>query len=153
MIAYTILCKSNHWPKRIKKIDKIIKKVLVYKKELKFINNNNYYCNFVLANDKFIKKFNYKYKKKNKSTDVLTFVSNYNTATKTEKHCDIIFSIETIIKDSKRNNIDFYNHLTHLIIHSFLHINNFIHHKIKDFLIMKKIEINILNKLNIQNPY
>ena len=96
MIAYTILCKSNHWPKRIKKIDKIIKKVLVYKKELKFINNNNYYCNFVLANDKFIKKLNYKYKKNNKSTDVLTFVSNYNTATKTEKHCDIIFSIETI---------------------------------------------------------
>ena len=72
---------------------------------------------------------------------------------KKEKHCDIIFSIERITQDSKNNNIDFYNHITHLIIHSFLHINNFIHYKLKDFFIMKKIETKILKKLGIQDPY
>ena len=154
MINYSILCKSNHWPRRLKKIDKIIQKVLVYEKELKFTNTSNYFCNFVLANDKFIKKLNNKYKKNNKPTDVLTFVSNYNVKdVKKEKHCDIIFSIERITQDSKNNNIDFYNHITHLIIHSFLHINNFIHYKLKDFFIMKKIETKILKKLGIQNPY
>ncbi|PPR45666.1 MAG: Endoribonuclease YbeY [Alphaproteobacteria bacterium MarineAlpha5_Bin8] len=154
MINYSILCKSNHWPRRLKKIDKIIQKVLVYEKELKFTNTSNYFCNFVLANDKFIKKLNNKYKKNNKPTDVLTFVSNYNVKdVKKEKHCDIIFSIERITQDSKNNNIDFYNHITHLIIHSFLHINNFIHYKLKDFFIMKKIETKILKKLGIQDPY
>ena len=154
MINYSILCKSNHWPRRLKKIDKIIQKVLVYEKELKFPNTSNYFCNFVLANDKFIKKLNNKYKKNNKPTDVLTFISNYNVKdVKKEKHCDIIFSIERITQDSKNNNIDFYNHITHLIIHSFLHINNFIHYKLKDFFIMKKIETKILKKLGIQDPY
>ena len=154
MINYSILCKSTHWPRRLKKIDKIIQKVLVYEKELKFTNSSNYFCNFVLANDKFIKKLNNKYKKNNKPTDVLTFISNYNVKdVKKEKHCDIIFSIERITQDSKNNNIDFYNHITHLIIHSFLHINNFIHYKLKDFFIMKKIETKILKKLGIQDPY
>ncbi len=154
MINYSIFCKSKHWPRRKKKIDRIIKKILIYKKEMKFVDNIDYNCNFVLANDKFIKKLNYKYKKKSQSTDVLTFISNLKLKEKKdEKHCDIILSIETILKDSKKNNVDFYNHIAHLIIHSFLHINNFIHDKISDFLIMKKIEINILRKMRIESPY
>ena len=154
MINYNIHIRTNHWTKRAIKINQIIKKILLYKKELKFLNNTNYYCNFILANDKFIKKLNYKYKKNTKSTDVLTFVSKINYKNKKkEKHCDIIFSIETIKKDIERNNVNFYNHLTHLIIHSFLHINDFMHNKIKDYLMMKSLEVNILNKLGIQNPY
>ena len=53
----------------------------------------------------------------------------------------------------KKNNINFYSHLTHLIIHSFLHINGYVHDKIKDFNKMKKIEIKVLNKIGIDNPY
>ena len=90
----------------------------------------------------------------NKSTDVLTFVSNHNfNNKKEEKYCDIIFSIETILYDAKKNNINFYNHLTHLIIHSFLHINNYVHNKIKDYLVMRNIEIHVLKQLGINNPY
>ena len=154
MIYYSINNKSKKWHRRSKKINSIIKKILFLKKELQFSNNTNYYCNFILANDCFIKKLNYKYKKINKSTDVLTFVSNLNIKNKKkQKHCDIILSAETITKDAKRNNIDFYHHLTHLIVHSFLHINNYIHDKFKDYIFMKKKEIYILNQLNIDNPY
>ena len=154
MVNYSIFCKSKRWPRRQKKIDRIIKNILVYKKDMKFIDNIDYNCNFILANDEFMKKLNYKYKKKYQSTDVLTFISNLKIKEKKdEKHCDIILSIETILKDSKKNNVDFYNHITHLIIHSFLHINNFIHDKISDFLIMKKVEINILKKMGIESPY
>ena len=35
----------------------------------------------------------------------------------------------------------------------FLHINNFLHNNIKNYLIMKNIEINILKKLGIVSPY
>ena len=154
MIHFTIASKTNHWPRRVKQIYHVINQVLIYKKQLKFINNINYYCNFILANDKFIKNLNRKYKKINKSTDVLTFVSRLNIQNKKEeRHCDIVFSIETISKDAKKNNVDFYNHLTHLIVHSFLHINDFMHKKIKDYLIMKNIEINILKQMGIRNPY
>ena len=154
MIHYTISSKTNHWPRRVNRIKNTINKILIYKKKLNFIQNINYHCNFVLANDKFIKKLNNKFKSINKSTDVLTFVSNIDfTEKKKEKHCDIVFSIETITNDARKNNIDFYNHLTHLIIHSLLHINNYVHNKFKDYLIMKEIEISVLKHMGINNPY
>ena len=154
MIRYNISSKVINWNARVKKIDNIIKNILLYKKDLKFLNSVNYECNFVLANDLFIKKFNKKYKNINKSTDVLTFISTMDFKNKKkEKYYYLIFSIETIINDSNRNNIEFYSHISHLIVHSFLHINNYIHDKIKDYLEMKKIEIKVLKKLGIDNPY
>lgn len=154
MINYTIRSKTKHWPRRTKKINIRIKKILTYRRDLKFVDNINYHCNFILANDSFIKKINAKYKKIRKPTDVLTFVSYLNFKNKKkEKYCDIIFSIDTILKDVKKNNVDFYNHLTHLILHSFLHINNYKHDKNNDFLIMKRKEVSILKKLGIDNPY
>ena len=154
MIKYNISSKVINWNKRVKKIDNIVKNILIYKKDLKFLNDINYECNFVLANDLFVKKLNNKYKNINKCTDVLTFISTIDFRNKKkEKYCDIIFSIETIVNDSKKNKIDFYDHITHLIIHSFLHINNYIHDKINDYLKMKKIEIKVLKKLEIDNPY
>ena len=154
MIYYNIFTKTNHWPRRVKKIDDVINKILIHRKDLKFASSINYFCNFILANDLFIKNFNHKFKNVNKSTDVLTFVSKLNIDNmKEEKYCDIIFSIETISNDAKKNNINFYHHLTHLIIHSFLHINDFVHNKIKDYLVMRNKEINILKQLGINDPY
>ena len=154
MINYTISSRNYRWTKRLKKVDDIVNQVLVYKKDLQFIKNINYYCDFTLANDKFIKHLNQKFRKINQSTDVLTFVSKLSMKNKKEdRHCDVVFSIETILNDAKKNNVNFYNHLTHLIIHSFLHMNDFLHNNIRDYLIMKNTEINILKKLGIANPY
>ena len=154
MINYTISSKTNKWTKRIKKIDEIVIQILVYKKDLKFIKNINYYCDFILANDRLIRGLNKKFRKVNKPTDVLTFVSKLSMKNKKEdRHCDVVFSIETILNDAKKNNVNFYNHLTHLIVHSFLHMNDFLHNNIRDYLIMKNTEINILKKLGIANPY
>ena len=154
MINYTISSTTNKWTKRIRKIDDIVIQILVYKKDLKFIKNINYYCDFILTNDRFIKDLNKKFRKVNQPTDVLTFVSKLSMKNKKEdRHCDVVFSIETILNDAKKNNVNFYNHLTHLIIHSFLHINNFLHNNIRAYLIMINTEINILKKLGIANPY
>ena len=103
---------------------------------------------------KLIKKMNLQFRKINKSTDVLTFVSKVNiNMKKPRKICDIFLSAETILKDSKINEINFYDHLTHIIVHSFLHINGFVHKKINDFVQMKNEEIKVLKKLSISNPY
>ena len=74
---------------------------------------------------------------------------NYNKT----KYCDIFFSAETIKLDSKKNKISFYDHFTHLLVHSFLHINGYMHKRAKDFIKMQKAEIEILNKIGLQNPY
>ena len=136
------------------KVTKITNKVVKNKTDLNFDKNINYYLNIILLNDKKMKKLNLKYKRKNKTTDVLTFVYtlkniNYNKT----KYCDIFFSAETIKLYSKQNKISFYDHFIHLLVHSFLHINGYIHKKAKDFIKMQKVEIEILNKIGLQNPY
>ena len=59
------------------------------------------------------------------------------------------FSVTSLI----RNKINFYDHFTHLLVHSFLHINGYMHKRAKDFIKMQKAEIEILNKIGLQNPY
>ena len=154
MINFSLICKSKHWTVRLKKVNIIVTKVLKFQKDLNFKKTIDYNFNLILTNNKLIKEMNKRFRKKNKSTDVLTFISEVKIKNKKkQKICDIFLSAEMITKDAQNNNVSFYNHLTHLLIHSFLHINGYLHGKIKDFEIMKKIEIKVLNKIGIANPY
>ena len=152
MIKFTVICKSNHWPARVKKITSIIKKILKFKKDLKFQQAITYNCNIILTDNKLIKKINYQFRNKKQPTDVLTFVSEIRKKNiKKFKICDIFISAEIIKKDAIRNNTAFYDHFTHILIHSFLHINGFNHLKNKDYYQMIKKEVLILKKLGIIN--
>ena len=152
-IQTNFFCKSNHWPKRMLKIKQIVKNIIKID-ELGFKKNNSYILNLIFVDDKKIKNINKIYRKKNKNTDVLTFVNFIkNNKNEKETYCDIFFSAETIKKDAKKNLLNFYDHITHLIIHCFLHVNGYDHKKKSEFLKMKKLEEKILMYLNIENPY
>ena len=154
MINTLLFCKSNHWPARLKKTTFLLKQIIKFKKDLKFNENINYDCNIVLTNDKLIKQMNSKFRNNDRATDVLTFVSEICLPKKKKKKiCDIFLSAETLTKDARHNGINFYNHLTHLIIHSYLHVNGYDHKLEKDFNKMTAIEIKVLSKLGIDNPY
>ena len=152
-IQTNFFCKSNHWSKRMLKIKEIVTKVIKID-DLDFKNNNFYFVNLVFVDDNKIKNINKMYRKKNIATDVLTFVNFIkNNKNENETYCDIFFSAETIKKDAKKNLINFYDHITHLIIHCFLHVNGYDHKKKSDFIKMKKLEEKILMQFNIQSPY
>ena len=152
-IQTNFFCKSNHWSKRMLKIKEIVTKVIKID-DLGFKKNNFYFVNLVFVDDNKIKNINKMYKKKNIATDVLTFVNFIkNNKNENETYCDIFFSAETIKKDAKKNLINFYDHITHLIIHCFLHVNGYDHKKKSDFIKMKKLEEKILMQFNIQSPY
>ena len=152
-IQINFFCKSNHWPKRMKKIKEIVRKIIKIE-ELNFKRKNFYILNLIFVDDKNIKKINKEYRKKNTTTDVLTFVNSIkNNKNIEEIYCDIFFSAETIKKDAKKNVIDFYDHITHLIIHCFLHVNGYDHKKEIDFIKMKNLEEKILIQFNLESPY
>ena len=152
-IQTNFFCKSNHWSKRMLKIKELVNKVIKIN-DLGFKKKYIYCLNLVFVNDKIIKNINKMYRKKNKPTDVLTFVNFLkNNKNENEAYCDIFFSAETIKKDAKNNFINFYDHITHLIIHCFLHVNGYDHKKNSDFVKMKKLEEKILMKFNIKSPY
>ena len=152
-IKTNFFCKSNHWSKRMLKIKEIVKNIIKIN-DLNFKKNNSYILNLIFIDDKNIKNINKTYRKKNHTTDVLTFVNFIkNNKNKNETYCDIFFSAETIKKDAKKNLINFYDHLTHLIIHCFLHVNGYDHKKESEFMKMKKLEEKILMNFDIKSPY
>ncbi len=141
---------SEYDIKRI--VKKAISEVL---KEMDF--KKKYYISVLLTNDNGIKKINKRYRKINKSTNVLSFPQNDERfiTKKTSKIIlgDIVISLEKIKKESKLQNKKLSDHLTHMVIHSLLHLLGFNHEKLKDFRMMKKKEINVLSRLSISSPY
>ena len=152
-IQINFFCKSNYWSRRMINIREIAQSVIKID-DLNFKKNNFYILNLVFVDDKNIKQINKEYRKKNKTTDVLTFVNSIkNNKNINETYCDIFFSAETIKKDAKKNIINFYDHITHLMIHCFLHVNGYDHKKETDFIKMKNLEEKILMKFDVGSPY
>ena len=103
-----------------------------------------------------MKKINLKYRKKNKVTNVLSFPQNeirsFGKSSVTILG-DIVISLEKIFEESQEQRKQFYSHLSHMIIHSLLHLLGFDHNTKKNYEIMKKKEVSILSKMAIPSPY
>ena len=152
-IEVSFFSESKKWPRRMPKIRKITLKVI--KIINKYFNKNyNFGLNIILSDKQKLTKLNKKYKKKDRDTDVLTFVTKkLNKELGKKYYCDIFFSIDTIEKFIKNNKVTLYDHFCHLLIHSFLHINGYEHKNLKEFDKMRKEEIRILKGMKIKNPY
>ncbi|MEK6746606.1 MAG: rRNA maturation RNase YbeY [Pseudomonadota bacterium] len=119
----------------------------------------------VLADDAFVKELNSQYRGKNKPTNVLSFpassLATDNRQLTTDSILkanwyelgDIVLALETIEKEAKEQEKTFRNHASHLLIHGFLHLIGYDHIHGKQAEIMEKLEIKILKKLGISNPY
>lgn len=105
----------------------------------------------MLANNRLLQKLNYEYRKKNKPTNVLSFPYN-----KLNKYCylgEIFVSLDTLINESTDLNIPIEHHTSHMLIHGLLHILDYNHEEPLEQYIMESIEIKLLDKLGIKNPY
>ena len=115
-------------------------------------NNTKTLISISFSGDKKVKELNNSFRKKRSATNVLSFPSNYKF-NNTLFLGDIIFSIETILKEAKRDNKSVENHLTHLFIHAVLHLLGFDHQTDEQAEKMENLEIEILSNLQIENPY
>lgn len=107
----------------------------------------------VFTNDKEMQKLNFKWRHKNKTTNVLSFPCTNTFDQPNEMLGDIVFSYETIKKEAIEKNISFRDHFIHLFVHGFLHLMGYDHQETKEAEQMEQLEINILERLSIQNPY
>ena len=116
-----------------------------------------YYLSIFITNNTKMKMINLTYRKKNKTTNVLSFPQNstrmIEKSSKVSVLGDIVISLEKVYEESVEQNKDFYSHLSHMIIHSLLHLFGFDHESEKKFRIMKEKEISTLSKMNRSSPY
>ena len=145
MIKANVLVDFSKWKKKIKNPKKyIIKKIIKLQKILTFKNKNQEFS-ILLTNNKKMKKLNFKFRKKNKITDVLSFPFNH-TIKKNAYIGDIAIGFEIINKRSKVS--DFNYEFDKMWIHGYLHLIGYDHKKNKEYKKMQRKEKLIINFLN-----
>ena len=150
MIKINVITNNFNWYRFIKIPNNYIERKT---KKLNF-KNKNYkkniiFCTLLLSNTKVIKKLNSKFRKKNKSTDVLSFPfynkKNLKKKIKNEKEIylgDIIINLNKI--RSKKNMKNFKLEFDKLWIHGLVHLFGYDHKKEKDYRKMNQVEKNYL---------
>ncbi len=132
------------------KLNKVLDEI--YKRLGLISNSSKFLISISFSGDKKIMELNNFFRKKETATNVLSFPSNYKF-NNTLFLGDIIFSIETILKEAKRDNKSLEDHLIHLFVHAVLHLIGLDHKTAEQAEKMENLEIQILSNLQIDNPY
>ena len=149
MIIINVEVGNKLWHRKIKKpkkyFDQKLKKI---SKIVPFFKNRNLTFTIMLTNSLHIKKLNKKFRKINKSTDILSFpsFSSKNLQLIKEKKIyigDLAVSYEIINSRAKKKN--FLSEFDKIWVHGLLHLIGYDHIKDRDYYKMNKIEKRILN--------
>ena len=150
MIKIEVLIKDKNWKKYLSNPNRYLNT------QAKKINLKKYFksklinISILLTGNNDIKFLNKKFRKKNKTTDVLSF-PNYDqdiirTKLKSKKNLylgDIALNLYKIDKAKNKFKIEF----DKLWVHGLVHLMGYRHYKNKDFFKMKKIEDKIIKQL------
>ena len=146
MISINVFSEEKAWSKRLKNKNIFFKKICkAFPKKYKFLNKKVTFT-LLLSNNKNIKKLNKVFRKKNKSTDILSFPLDKKIKIKKNTYLgDIIISYNYLDKPKSQDLKSFKEKVAKILIHGFLHLLGFDHKKNKDYSKMLKEE-NILFK-------
>ena len=122
--------------------------------------NKDFAVNLCLSDDKTVHKLNLEFRNTDKPTNVLSFANidgddfdDMLAFDETVELGDIIVAFETMKQQADEQEISLKNHFCHLMAHGLLHILGYDHMEESDRLEMEQIEIAVLHKLGIDNPY
>ena len=146
MIKVNVILNNITWKKYLKNPNSFIdKKIDLLNKKNKLYKKNTLICSLLLSGAKEIKRLNKKFRKKNKSTDVLSFPfyekKQLNTKIRKEKEVylgDIIINLSQV--RNKNNKVKFKKELIKLWIHGLLHLLGYDHKSDTKYLQMQKLE-------------
>ena len=141
MIKANVILDNYKWKKKIKNPNSFFKKRLNKLNKISSFKRKNFEFTVFLTNNKKMKSLNFKFRKKNKPTDVLSFP--LNQLKKSEYIGDIAISFEIVNQRSKFSN--FFLELDKMWIHGYFHLIGYDHKKIIDFKKMSKKENSVLN--------
>ena len=167
VILETIV-EDERWSKAIPEVTQVAEKVktaafgyLQTHENLEFLQSAKpLKINACLSNDQTVQQLNKDFRGLDKPTNVLSFANLDfgNFAVENEPFAeielgDIIVAYETMEREAKEQDVTFYAHFCHLLTHGFLHLSGYDHIKAEDAAYMEKLEAEILQTLEIANPY
>ena len=148
MIKANVIPAHSNWTKIIKRPNYYLKNRLKILSKAPSFKKKNHEFSILLTDNKKMKKLNFKFRKKNKTTDVLSFPIKIKDKKKLYVG-DIAISYEIIKKRSKDTN--FFMEFDKMWIHGYLHLIGYDHKKLTDFKKMIKKEKLILKYFHKKN--
>ena len=106
-----------------------------------------------LVNNEESQTLNNQYREKNKPTNVLSFPFEVPEGIELNLLGDLVICIDVMEEEAQAQNKALFDHWAHLVIHGCLHLVGFDHISDTEADEMESIEIIILEKLGINNPY
>lgn len=134
----------------------IAKTALTYAIMPKEVLGRDLEISIVLANDDLVQVLNREYRDKDKPTNVLTFATLDSEEPATEGPLnlgDVILSYQTIERECQEQGKFVIDHVKHLTVHGVLHLLGYDHIDEDEATDMETLEIRILERLGVQNPY
>jgi probable rRNA maturation factor len=99
-----------------------------------------------------VRALNRDYRGKNKPTNVLSFPDGTLEAGMKQLG-DVVLAYETIAREAAAQGKPLKHHVTHLSVHGTLHLLGHDHEDEREAQRMESIEIHILSRMGIANPY
>jgi len=99
----------------------------------------------LLADDARLESLNHDFRGKSKPTNVLSFPS--------AEGGDVAIAHGVVTREAKEQGKRFADHAIHLAVHGVLHLAGHDHIKPKDARVMEPLEVKILKRLGIADPY
>ncbi|MEI6894722.1 MAG: rRNA maturation RNase YbeY [Colwellia sp.] len=116
-------------------------------------SNKSFELTIRLVNSKESQQLNNQYRGKDKPTNVLSFPFEVPEGIELNLLGDLIICIEVMKKEAQEQKKALFDHWAHLVIHGCLHLVGFDHISDSEALEMESLEVSILSKLGINNPY
>ncbi len=109
-----------------------------------------YSLTVLLSSDRKLKALNRAFRGKDKSTNVLSFPATPN---REGYRGDIALALGVTRREAKETGKRFTDHASHLVVHGILHLAGYDHVRAGQAKRMEGLEIAILDRLGIANPY
>ncbi|MDR0631912.1 MAG: rRNA maturation RNase YbeY [Holosporaceae bacterium] len=118
------------------------------------LNKNNVEICLLFTNDEEVCVLNKTYRGIDKPTNVLSFPME-SPLEGNDYYIlgSIALAFETTKRESLEQKKSFHDHLKHLIVHSLLHLLRYDHANENEAEQMEMLEVDILKKMNVKNPY
>ena len=142
MIKINVIVDHLKWYKKILNPEQYLKNKIKKLRNKKILKKNLEEFSLLLTNTKKMKKLNLKFRKQNKTTDVLSF--SFSEKKKRKQYIgDVAINFEIVEKRAKKSN--FQIEFDKMWVHGYLHLIGYDHMSESDYLKMNKIEKKILN--------
>ena len=109
-----------------------------------------YSLTVLLSNDRRLKALNRDFRGLDRPTNVLSFPAAPN---KDKYHGDVALALDVTRKEAKAESKRTADHAAHLVVHGVLHLAGYDHLRARDAKVMEALEIQVLSRLGIANPY